>query len=41
MNQGPWSLKERVAALQGDLQLTSTDSGSRLLITLGIPHKAK
>jgi len=41
MNQGPWSLKERVAALQGSLQLTSTDSGSRLLITLGIPSKAE
>lgn len=40
MNQGPWSLKERVAGLEGDLDLTSTDSGSRLLITLGIPVKA-
>jgi signal transduction histidine kinase len=40
MNQGPWSLKERVAGLQGNLELTSTDSGSRLLITLRIPVKA-
>jgi signal transduction histidine kinase len=40
MNKGPWSLKERVAGLQGTLQLTSTDSGSRLLITLGVPGKA-
>jgi signal transduction histidine kinase len=40
MNQGPWSLKERVAGLQGDLELTSTDSGSRLLITLTIPVRA-
>jgi signal transduction histidine kinase len=40
MNQGPWSLKERVSALQGTLTLTSTDSGSRLFITLGIPQKA-
>jgi signal transduction histidine kinase len=40
MNQGPWSLKERVAGLQGNLELTSTDSGSRLLVTVGIPVKA-
>jgi signal transduction histidine kinase len=41
MNQGPWSLKERVAGLEGDLELTSTDSGSRLVITLATPGKAE
>jgi signal transduction histidine kinase len=40
MNKGPWSLKERVATLQGTLELTSTDSGSRLIITLPLPHQA-
>ena len=40
MNEGPWSVKERVSTLLGTLELTSTDSGSRLVITLPIPHKA-
>ncbi|HXW03921.1 MAG TPA: sensor histidine kinase [Vicinamibacterales bacterium] len=40
LNQGPWSMKERVAGLLGDLVLTSTDSGSRLLITLETQVKA-
>ncbi len=40
MNQGPWSLKERIAGLQGELELTSTDSGSRLLILLATTVKA-
>jgi signal transduction histidine kinase len=40
MNQGPWSIKERVAGLQGNLELLSTSSGSRLLVTLGIRNKA-
>jgi signal transduction histidine kinase len=40
MDRGPWSLKERVAGLEGDLELTSTDSGSRLVITLPIPSRA-
>ena len=40
MNEGPWSVKERVAALQGTLELTSTDNGSRLVITLPVPPKA-
>jgi signal transduction histidine kinase len=39
-NRGPWSLKERVAGLEGNLELTSTDSGSRLVITLPIPSRA-
>ncbi|HSC26125.1 MAG TPA: sensor histidine kinase [Vicinamibacterales bacterium] len=34
LNQGPWSLKERIIGLHGTLELTSTGSGSRLLITL-------
>ena len=39
MNEGPWSVKERVAALAGTLELTSTGSGSRLMITLPVPPK--
>jgi signal transduction histidine kinase len=34
MNQGPLTLRERVAALNGDLMLRSQDSGTQLLITL-------
>jgi signal transduction histidine kinase len=41
MNEGPWSVKERVATLQGTLELTSTDIGSRLVITLPLPAKAR
>ena len=40
MNEGPWSVKERVSALLGTLELTSTDDGSRLVITLPVPRKA-
>jgi signal transduction histidine kinase len=40
MDQGPWSVKERVHALRGKLELTSTDSGSRLLITVPCAAKA-
>ena len=40
MNEGPWSVKERVATLLGTLQLTSSDNGSRLVITLPVPRKA-
>ena len=40
MNEGPWSVKERVATLQGTLELTSTDNGSRLVITLPVPSQA-
>jgi signal transduction histidine kinase len=40
MNEGPWSVKERVSTLLGTLELTSTDNGSRLVITLPIPRKA-
>ena len=40
MNEGPWSVKERVSTLLGTLELTSTDSGSRLVITLPVPRKA-
>lgn len=36
MNQGPLTLRERVAELNGDLLLTSTTAGSELLITLPI-----
>ena len=34
MNDGPMTLKERVADLGGDLQLTSADTGTELVITL-------
>jgi signal transduction histidine kinase len=34
MKQGPWTLKERVAALRGDLTLQTADTGTELLITL-------
>jgi signal transduction histidine kinase len=34
MNDGPLTLKERVADLGGDLQLTSTETGTELVITL-------
>lgn len=40
MNEGPWSVKERVSTLEGTLELTSTDNGSRLVITLPVPSKA-
>jgi signal transduction histidine kinase len=40
MNEGPWSVKERVATLLGTLELTSTGNGSRLVITLPLPRKA-
>ena len=40
MNEGPWSVKERVSTLLGTLELTSTDNGSRLVITLPVPRKA-
>jgi signal transduction histidine kinase len=33
-NQGPLTLRERVAALHGDLMLRSTDNGTQILITL-------
>jgi signal transduction histidine kinase len=34
INDGPLTLKERIAELGGDLILTSTDTGTELLITL-------
>jgi signal transduction histidine kinase len=34
MNQGPWTLKERVAELRGDLTLQTADTGTELMITL-------
>jgi signal transduction histidine kinase len=34
MNQGPLTLRERVAALHGDLMLRSNDNGTQILITL-------
>jgi signal transduction histidine kinase len=40
MNRGPWSIKDRVSGLSGNLELTSTTSGSKLLVTLDIPAKA-
>jgi signal transduction histidine kinase len=34
INQGPLTLRERVAALRGDLMLRSNESGTQILITL-------
>jgi signal transduction histidine kinase len=34
MNQGPLTLRERVAALRGDLMLRSNENGTQILITL-------
>jgi signal transduction histidine kinase len=36
MNDGPLTLKERIADLGGDLRLTSTETGTELLITLPV-----
>jgi signal transduction histidine kinase len=36
MNEGPLTLKERVADLGGDLSLTSSETGAELLMTLPI-----
>jgi signal transduction histidine kinase len=38
MNRGPRSLRERVTELNGGMTLTSTDTGSDLLITLPLPR---
>ena len=38
MNDGPLTLKERVAELGGDLRLTSADTGTELVITLPLAH---
>jgi two-component system, NarL family, sensor histidine kinase DegS len=34
INQGPLTLRERVAALHGDLMLRSNENGTQILITL-------
>ena len=34
MDKGPWSLRERVAALRGKLNINSSDAGSELTIVL-------
>jgi signal transduction histidine kinase len=41
LNQGPLTLKERVAELDGDLTLKSTTRGTELLITLPVARMAQ
>ncbi len=41
MRKGPLTLKERVAALKGDLILRSTDNGTQILITLPLAQVSR
>jgi len=36
LKRGPVTLKERVASLNGDLRLQSSDDGTRLEVTLAL-----